>query len=197
QGEPLQGSIDVLRQARNEVVLRDIGFTYDCALGYEPDGRPGQGVAFAFGSVGAPILADLDSAIGCSDGLLDYLLSLQACDDPKASFSALLSLDNLSLPASGCLMPVGAPSARRLMTIREVTPDQARLAFPVIYEAYRFPFSGAIPRNVPLPPLNVGTTYTLVVTVTDGNTLPRSMERDFIYRGEKHLVINRAATPSP
>lgn len=190
QGEPLNGSIDVLALMRNEVVLHDIGYTYDCALGYEPDGMPGRGIGFASGSVGEPILVDLGTAIGCDDGAQHYSLSARACDDLRASFSSVLPLSGVRLPASGCLRPAGAIAGGRVMNILEVAPDTARLSFPVVSEAHRITFTGAIPRTVPLPALTIGKSYTLVITVTDGSTVPVQAEADFIYRGEKRLVID-------
>ena len=76
------------------------------------------------------------------------------------------------------------------MKILEVTPDRARLLFTEITESYRKPFSGSIPRIVLIPALTMGKTYTLRITVTDGNTVPISAETDFVYHGERWLVTS-------
>jgi len=190
QGELLHGSVEFLALVRKDVTLGDIGYTNDCALGYEPDGVPGAGIGFAYGSVGSPMLVDLAATLACGDGVQDYQLSARACDDPRASFSAALFLTGVPLPASGCLRPFGASTGGRAMNILEVTPDRARLSFPEITESYRRPFTSSIPRIVLIPALTMGKTYTLRITVTDGNTVPISAETDFVYHGERWLLTS-------
>jgi hypothetical protein len=130
--------------------------------------------------------------LNCGDGVQDYALGLGSCDATRTTFSASLPLFGVPLPASGCLRKVGAQQGGTSMTIREVSLDSAQLSFTNVTETHRIPFAAWIPRHIPIPALTLGRTYTLVISATDGNTMPIEAETNFVYEGETQLVVNAA-----
>lgn len=191
-GDALRGDVAIMRREPNDVVLQDLGDTYDCGMGFYPEGILSKGIGYAWGSVGEPVLFDLDASVGCDDGVQDYALGLGACDAPGTVLSNLLPLTGVPLPAVGCLREVGAQHGGRAMMVHEITPDSARLSFPDLVAIQQDPYEGRIPRRVPLPVLTVGATYTLRVTATDGLTPPVAATTEFVYRGEKDILLNPA-----
>jgi subtilisin family serine protease/DNA-binding beta-propeller fold protein YncE len=52
------------------------------------------------------------------------------------------------------------------------------------------PFTPRLPRSSPLGGLKGDTSYRMVITLSDGTTLPVSAAADFLYRNESRLLIN-------
>ena len=192
EGEPLHGEVGIIRKEPNDIVLQDLGATYDCRMGFHPEGIPGEGVGYAWGSVGEPLLFDLDASVGCDDGVQDYALALGTCDTPGLILSNVLPLTGVPLPATGCLRKVGTSYGGRPMLIHELTPESARFSFPDLVAIQQVPYEGSIPRRVPLPVLTIGATYTLRVTATDGHTPTVAATSDFVYQGEKEIRLTLA-----
>ncbi|HEU4402416.1 MAG TPA: thrombospondin type 3 repeat-containing protein, partial [Candidatus Polarisedimenticolia bacterium] len=195
QGDPLSGSLKLAPTLTGGIVMQDAFSSGDCGLGLLPDGVPGEGIAYAFGSVGFPILFDLDSYFGCADGQQDFEIAPGTCDHPVAEFAAQFFLPSLASPSSSiCVRRIGTEGRGVDITITEVNSDSLRV---VIARAggLTIPFNGGLPTSVDISSLQVGTEYRLVITVTDGNTVPVSAEGTFTYRGESSLVFVAGEPP--
>ncbi|HKB08389.1 MAG TPA: FG-GAP-like repeat-containing protein, partial [Candidatus Polarisedimenticolia bacterium] len=87
-GDPLIGTVDIVGYPRRTV--RDLVAAGSCAEAFLPEGNPGMGIAYVFGSLGTPVLFDLDygsSLLGVpcgGDGQPDYDIWMGSCDDPRA-----------------------------------------------------------------------------------------------------------------
>jgi photosystem II stability/assembly factor-like uncharacterized protein len=201
QNDPLGGRIDFIDVGEQPVTLHDAYLTQNCALGLAIGGVPGEGIGYANGSIGAPYLFDLDSALGCRDQILDYLLALGTCDLPGAAFDWLLPLAGVPLPATVCVRPRQASTGGRTLTILDL--DQGTLHGTIAHEGVpvlQIPFTAGLPRQAEIHDLTPGRSYQLVITLTDGTTVPVSVEADVVYQGETRLVINtppRAAFAPP
>lgn len=78
------------------------------------------------------------------------------------------------------------------MLIHEVTPDAARLSFPDLVAVHRVDYDIVLPRRILLPALTPGATYTLRITATDGHTPTFAATAEFVYRGERQILLNVA-----
>jgi hypothetical protein len=194
QDDPLSGSFEFMAINETMVVLEDLGYTYDCGLAYLPEGVPDEGIGFAFGSIGEPVLVDVHRTIGCGDGHQTYELALGPCDAPRTVFTPSLSLSGVAPPAEVCLRESGEPQGGRGLTIVNLSRDFLRFSFTTITAAMTIPFAAGMPRRIDISSLSPGTRYTLRITVTDGNTVPVEAEAGFVSQGETTLVI--ASPPS-
>ena len=191
QNDVLSGRIEFIDVGEQPVTLRDAYFTQNCALGLPIAGVPGEGIGYAFGSVGEPYLFDLDSLLGCRDGLPDFVLARGACDLPSAAFDTLLRLAGVTPPATVCIRPRTASSGGRTLTILDLDPQTlhgtiAHEGVPVL----EIPFAAGLPRQAEIHDLTPGRSYQLVITATDGTTVPVTVQADLVYQGETRLVIN-------
>jgi len=198
QGEPLSGALEIFPpETIREAKLDDIGYTFDCALGFLPDGVPGQGIGFIFGSIGTPLLLDLDSFFQCpgQNGVQDFEIAAGRCDRPTTPFSGLLDLSSITpAPTSLCFRRVGTGVGGLDVTILEMTPDFMRIqAGPDAL--LRIPFTAGLPHRVDIGGLTSGSSYRLVITATDGNTVPVRAQAPFLYQGESTMVISASGLP--
>ena len=191
QGERLSGSMEFFGTVERSVVLQDSLFIQDCALGFSPFGVASEGIGYASGSIGQPLLFDIDEFFGCGDGFADLEIALGSCSAPTTDFSSVAFLAGLELPASVCIRRIGEPDRRFDLQVVGSTEQELR-GVATIYNAsaLRIPFETGIPRRSDISSLTPGTLYRLVVTVTDGNTVPVSDEKSFLDQGEELLVID-------
>ncbi len=194
QGDPLQGQIDVIALA-GIITLPDIGATGDCDGGYLPAGVTGQGIGFAFGSVGHPELFDLNANLNCHDGGPDFTLAAGTCGQPQTAFSEILTLDALALPAPVCARFFGDESAGLDLMVVSFDVDGAQLGVPDNRVSLSVPFAAALPPQIDISSLERGLPYLLVITLTDGNTAPLQAEAQFIYRGERVMTFSASNAP--
>lgn len=192
QGEPLSGSIAIFGRGPSEIVLRDPGLNYlSCGTGFLPDGIPGEGIGFLYGSIGQPVLFDLDVNLACVDYSADFEIAAGTCAGPISPFSTLFDLSSIVPPSPICVRRIGSTSATFDVTIlgydswelnATTTVDDVLLL--------EIPFTSGLPRRSDISSLTGGAVYRLVITVTDGNTAPVKAEAAFLYQGESFLVID-------
>jgi HYR domain-containing protein/thrombospondin type 3 repeat protein len=191
QDEPLSGSLDFRATITEDVILHDPAPAYiSCGMETYPFSSPGKGIGYAFDSVGFPVLFDLDNFFGCDDFVPDFLLARGDCKHPQTAFSTVLDLTGLQTPASICVKATSNDGSRFDLEVLEFDATMFRAVSKYESDALRIPFSGGLPRSSDISSLAPGQSYRLVVTVTDGSTLPVSAEVSFTYQGEATLVIN-------
>jgi hypothetical protein len=158
-----------------------------CAGPLLPDGARGQGALFV-GSVGLPMLFDLDSITGCDDGQPDFGFTYGACGSPSGPAQTVLTL---SCPAP---FPI---CVRRLDGSGEfdyVVHQADALAAVVSGSSPAFPaasYDGSLlPRSFDLRALPEPGTYALTITASDGVTPIATDSMLFGWNGQKTLYIN-------
>ncbi|HET6372607.1 MAG TPA: choice-of-anchor D domain-containing protein [Candidatus Polarisedimenticolia bacterium] len=186
QGDPLEGNLRILGEGN--VVLRDAFAAQDCALGFLPEGIEGAGIGYAFGSVGVPLLFDLDRVLHCADGQPDYLLAAGACD-AAAAFGPVLNLSSIVPPGEVCVRRINDSSGGLTLALLELDPASITLRVPK-REVLTLDFTGGLPHHTVLSGLTSGSTYELEIEITDGSTHPVQASATFLYQGETRLVIN-------
>ncbi|MBI4231006.1 MAG: choice-of-anchor D domain-containing protein [Planctomycetes bacterium] len=189
QNDPLSGTLDFLTMVAQPITLPDVLVTNDCGLGYLPEGVPGEGIGFVNGSVGVPLLFDLDTYLGCSDFYTDYVMAPGTCDNPQGPFDTLIDLSSVTTPAAMCVRRYGSDQGGRDLTILSFDDSTLLASTPQIASVLRLPFDPGLPGPVDITSLQPGQTYRLVITVTDGATLPVTAEGGFVHQGESRLVI--------
>src|SRR4029079_8426564 len=110
QGEPLAGQVRIVPPSAVTTTIPDVYGSLDCGGGFLPDGVTGEGIGYTFGFLGNPYLFDLDSGIGCVDGLTDFLLAIGSCSSSRLSFDNFQPLAGQTPPFSVCIRRVGATS---------------------------------------------------------------------------------------
>lgn len=199
QDDPLSGSLEILRR-QTEVVIHDLSEALSCDLGFLPDDTPGQGIGFVFGSLGQPVVFDLDANLACDNGQQDFGIAAGTCDQPVTPFLDLLPLSFVvPFPASLCVRRVGQDTGGFHLSILHLDPDFLRVLVREIEPVVEVTFTSGLPRRVDISSLHRDVAYVLVITVTDGNTVPVTAETEFLYRGEQNMVIGappRAAVRS-
>jgi subtilisin family serine protease len=196
QGEPLSGHLDLTGGA--VVVLHEMVSIEDCGNGLLLDGVPGEGIGYIYEAIGTPYLFDMDTGIGCGDGVPDYIFALGSCDHPQGDFDVILALP-LEVPQQVCVADARQPGHKRDLVLTAIDPDSARLRVTGQVVTH-MDFANGLPRTIPLQGLVAGEDYVLSVTVTDGNTPPVTGDTTFTFRGETTLLFNhppRAAVAAP
>jgi len=206
-GEPLRYSLSILETGHVEHVLADLGSTLDCSQGFFPEGVAGHGIGFVFGSVGLPLLFDFElgaSYLGliCGEGpAVNYRIAPQACTDQQSGYLVeALDLSTLSLPAPICLVRLAStglpdPATPPLNLIVESYDADSVVFSSAITKEFSFQLQGGLPQQVDISSLAVGADHRLAITVTDGNTVPVTVESDFPYQGETTLQIQSGEAP--
>jgi FG-GAP-like repeat/Thrombospondin type 3 repeat len=192
QGDPLSGTLEI-RRVPFEVTLPDASTALSCGDGWLPDGVPGQGIGFAFGSFQEPLVFDLDSNLGCDDGTQDFGIALGSCAASQTQFVDLLHVGGLTPGPAGvlCLRPAGASTGGLELTVSELTREEMQIVVRPVDPVVALAFSDGMPRLVDIAALVPGATYRLAITVTDGTTAPLSAAADFVYEGESTMVLGQ------
>jgi uncharacterized membrane protein len=189
QAEPLQGRLDIFEEPLEEIVLDDPAGSFTCDIGY-PRESPGEGFAFAFGSIGAPVLFDLDSTLNCVDGRVDYLMARGRCDAVTGAFETVLDLSGAAPGDVVCLRSV-QPGFEANLILDVLDPGFLRGRLTTSRLVRATPFGAGLPRETDITALSPQVNHRLVLTVTDGHTPPVSDEAFFVPVGEERLVLNR------
>jgi hypothetical protein len=201
QGEPLGGSIDIV-ESNAEMIEIPNYFNLDldafCRAGYLPNGLPGEGIGYFSDEAGVG-LVDLSYLCG---GGVQYGLADGSCEAPTSPFFQDYYLypfqaDHLDPPLHLCVRPLGDSSSGIDFTILGYDANSLRAvvgstnAFSV-----HIPFENGLPAHADISALRQGPAHTLSITVTDGNTLPVTVESQFLYQGETVLTIIQPAPPN-
>ena len=201
QGEPIEGRMDLYAEASQPLAFDDPAGNFACDAGWLPGGVVGEGVGYAFASIGGPALFDLDGNFGCIDGSPDYRLALGRCAAPLTGFVTVLDLA-AALPGDVvCIRPAGAAAGGSDLQIDTIEPE--RLTGRLTLESrlvLSTPFAPGLPRRTDIAALEPGAGHRMVLTVTDGKTPAVGAEATFVPQGEDLLLINqppRAAATWP
>jgi subtilisin family serine protease/sugar lactone lactonase YvrE len=188
QGEPISGLLSFFSSVGATISIADANFT--CDSFWLPDGIPGRGIIFAFGSIGVPVLADLDFAFACGDNNPDYVLAPGSCAAPTGAFDYVLDLEPMTPPFGVCVRPVDATSGGTDLTVTAYDP--AHLTATAGGESFvrSIPFTGALPRTVPIDDLISGLSHRLHLEVTDGHTPSVRADIPFHTHGERTLLFD-------
>jgi Putative metal-binding motif/FG-GAP repeat/FG-GAP-like repeat/HYR domain len=190
QSEVLSGSVRVVTSGQPVTLRDDVGGgAGPCPGGFLPDGIPGEGIGFAYGSIGEPTLFDLDGNFQCVDGQSDFLLNFGRCDGPHGAPVPLLSLSGKIPPFDVCIRRATDTTQGFDLTVLGVTPDQLTGLLEAEKAALLVPFSAGIPSQVDISTLTSGRGYRLDLTVTDGNTVPVKDSASFVDHGEQLMVF--------
>lgn len=192
QNDPLSGRVDFFREESAEITLDDALLSNDCSLGFLPDGVSGEGVGFTFGAVGEPYLFDLDSVVGCVDGLPDFLIAPGTCDFPSGPFAPFLLLSDMPTPGHACLRRSGVPSRGIEFIIDAYDAQSLRGESTSAVLALSIPFLSGLPRISEIGALEQRQHYRLVITTTDGIAVPVAASALFLHQEETRLVFNHA-----
>ncbi len=188
QQDPLSGTVEILFKGTRTIVLRDMSAAPDCAAGFLLDDIPGEGLGFISDFLGEPILFDLDANLACNDSVQDFAIALGTCDNPSDS-GDYLPLSGMVTPFSLCVRRVGTSGHELEMTVLDMSPDGLTARVEGSLSVFRMAFESGIPEAVNMPALLEDQPYRLVITVTDGATVPVAAEGAFEYHGESRLVI--------
>jgi len=205
QGDPLSGVVTLFESIDHPVTLADLGSTGDCRQGLFPRGVEGEGIGFAFGSVGAPVLFDFglgvqEFGLPCVPGANRYGIADRPGAAPgPAAFQDVLAIGHLVPTAGLCvaiLDPAGLPAPGQAidMVLRGYGPGSIDLSLSES-RTRDYPFASDLPDRISLSGLVVGAGHRLSVTVTDGSTLPVTATIPFPYAGQDTLIIRRAGPP--
>jgi uncharacterized membrane protein len=201
QGEALEGRLEIYEEAATEVAIPDPAGEFSCDLGFLPTGEPGNGIGYAFATIGMPVLFDLASTLGCGDGLPDFTLARGRCAGSTAAFDTILPLTGMIAGDIVCVRAIGGTGPGSDLTLDAIGPDllRGRLTSESIL-VVATPFGSGLPRQTGISGLTAGATHRLALVVTDHHTPQVSAEASFVPHGEGRLVINnppRAAAAAP
>ena len=187
QGETLSGTIEFWGARLLAIAIPETMKPGGCSLGFRPDGLPNRGVGFHF-QPGAPYLFDLDSHMNCSDNYPDYKLALGTCDLPSPFFTTRLTLP-LAVPFDVCVRRLGENSGGVDVAVTGYDSFALHAEALGVGQVLGIPFLDGLPRRSPLQGMSIGD-HRMVISVTDGNTRPVSVEGYFRYQGEFEMLIN-------
>jgi hypothetical protein len=198
QDENLSGSLEFFGRGTAQIVLEDRGFDpVSCDVGYLPGGVRGEGIGYVFQSFGEPFLFDLDSVLRCTNGVTDFVLARGTCDAVQTPFDFALGLKFLTPPIDVCVRgQYGSFKGEFDLTV--LTVDPLFLTAETLQDdvsLLQIPFTSWPPERAGIDALVAGETYHLVITVTDGNTVPISEESEFLYQGESAVVVLSGGQP--
>jgi hypothetical protein len=150
--------------------------------------RPGEGIVYVHAEDSA-FLADVVGNCG-DDGVADFMFAPGPCAHPTSYFSSYpLSLYYLhSFPFSACVGRLPGLTSFIDLTILSFDDDSLRLQTGEEL-ALRIPFEGGLPPESDISSLEQGRYYRLVMTVSDGTSMPARAEGNFLSRGESILSI--------
>jgi len=194
QGDPLAGSLEFWEEPI-EVLLPDASATLRCDQGLPLGGAPGRGIGFAFGTFMFPVVFDLDANLNCEDGQQDFGIAVGTCGQPQTPFLSLTQIFDATLPFVLCLRPAGSVTGGLELDIRELTPDYLRAVLRPTQPELRLEFTSGLPSQIDISSLRPGLGHRLVITLTDGTTVPVTAEAEFLYQGESTMLLGRPPIP--
>jgi hypothetical protein len=160
-----------------------------CAAAFLPDGVPGEGIVYAV-NLGLPaFLADVDSSVGCGDGMLDFTLAYGRCADViPGTGSNSLSMHQLT-PFPICVrrFPQGAAFDYVVQSSDSGALLLSGAAAPIVSVSYD---KSRLPPQIRLDALTAPGPYVLRITAGDGRTPEVYDERLFTFSGERVMTFN-------
>jgi hypothetical protein len=189
QGQTLSGTIEIRPGGVASLTLQDAGIPVVCGSGYHPDGVPGEGIAYLYGSTGIPFLFDLDAYGECVDGQPDFELASGICGHTSSEFTDLADLSGLPLPAQLCLRRIGQEDPRYDLTVLRVEPGFMEANISSGSSALRRSFATGLPSAIDISALVPDAAYTLMIEAEDGSTPPVRDQMIFWHQAETVLVF--------
>jgi hypothetical protein len=172
-------------------VLPDVlsGALNPCAVAFLPEGVPGEGIVYAVNAGMPPLLADVDSGVGCNDGIPDFTLTYGRCADLLSDTgSTSLPIDRPT-PFPICVHRFPQGTAHDY-TVQQADSGKLLLsgaAAPVLSVTYS---KSNLPPQLHLDDLGTAGPYILRISAGDGDTPEASDNRLFVWSGEKTLTFN-------
>jgi len=190
QGEPITGSLQLFAGGGDDVAIEDAFVNFDCGTAWLPDGQPGRGIGFAYGAVNEPVLFDMDSFFLCQDGAPDFMIAAGTCAAPTGAFDLVLALQTFTTPFPLCIRRMSEATGGIDLTVTDY--DMSTLHAHVGGETLvrTLPFSGALPRQIPIADLTRGRPHRLRIEATDGHTPAVRDDAAFTPSGETTLLLN-------
>jgi hypothetical protein len=172
-------------------VLPDVisGGLNPCAAAFLPDGVPGEGLVYAANPSLPPLLADVDSGVGCGDGVPDFILSYGRCADslPDTGSTSLMLDRPAPFPICVRRFLQGAAFDYTVQNFDAHALLLSGAAAPIVSVAYS---KSNLPPQIRLDALTAPGPYILKITATDGDTPEVSDERLFTFSGERAMTFN-------
>lgn len=157
-----------------------------CSNAFLPEGVPGEGLVYAVMPFTTPRIVDVDSQVGCGDGVPDYFMRYGHCADGTGGFDTTLFVDRPT-PFPICVQHGG--NAGHDYIVHRVESGAVLISGalpPLLSVEYR---KGRLPHQISLAPLPDTGPYILRVTATDLATPEVSDERLFDWNGERTMVF--------
>ena len=191
QNDPLSGTVNVRATTQEEITLPDFISSLSCSDAYFP-ARYGEGIAFANGSIGVPVLFDVaafdqDLGVECG-GAQSYIIQPGTCDHPISYESFSLPLTEFPTPLDACLRSWPGGDERYEMRILDFDLDSITLQV-TRQTLVTVDFQNGLPDYLDIGSLPAGGTYQLEISLTDGKTAPVSDAAAFDYHGESRLFL--------
>ncbi len=206
-GDRLAGHYELIETRQSNIFLRDLLSTSNCQAAFLPEGKPGEGIAFLrIAQFGQGVLLDLASAsrelgLDCgASGEPVYLLGYGRCDAiNEADLTPSLELYFAVPPQSICIVKSGvggainAASPRYDVVLLSHDVSGATLSVPLSTEVGG-DFDPTHPKTLDISNLDPTTDHAIRITVSDGNSLPVSIQAPFSFQGELTMVITNTAS---
>jgi hypothetical protein len=158
-----------------------------CAAAFLPEGVPGEGIVYA--NAGEPLLADVDSGVGCVDGVPDFILAHGRCSDvAPGTGTTSLPIDRPT-PFPICVrgFQQGAAFDYVVQSADSSSLLLSGAAPPIVSNPYS---KSNLPPQIKLDTLTAPGPYILRITATDGVTPEVSDEKLFTFSGERFMTFN-------
>ncbi|HZN02536.1 MAG TPA: thrombospondin type 3 repeat-containing protein, partial [Candidatus Polarisedimenticolia bacterium] len=187
-GDKPSGRIEISpATAIPEVVTSQID---PCANAFLPDGNAGEGVVYVAMPSTAPFLADVDSGVGCNDGLIDYVLTYGTCSEALPGVGDATLLLDRPTPFPICVRRPDGSDAHDYV-VQRIRQDAVLISGalpPIVSLEYK---KGRLPHQTSLQPLGSNGAFILRITAGDGTTPEVHDERIFDWNGEKTMVFSQ------
>jgi hypothetical protein len=190
QGEPLSFTARLLTSTEAEFTLQDAFPVGGCAAAYLPEGVPGEGIGYAYRSLGYPYLFDVDVNIGCVDGQTDYLIALGTCGDPNGIFDTFQILDGQVLPFDICIRKASEHFGGTTLQVLSYDFDSIQLRNGTENLIAQVESVDGVLSPLDLTGTTPGEPYRVELKATDGNTRPATAGETFVPHGEPGLVFD-------
>jgi hypothetical protein len=189
QDDALTGSLTLFRVGGAAVTLGNVLPSLSCDTAWLPLAQAGAGIGYVW-SQGYAALFDLDSNLGCGDGLTDFLIAPGSCDQPRGLPDSTLDLSGLSPPVPLCIHEYRGNMTTVDASIESWDDATLRLSTGTEVLVAATPAASPLPRRLEIGDLVPGSSYRLVIEATDGRTRPVRASTVFRDSGERLLVIN-------